>query len=327
MEFFTPFITEVLFSFRKGWFVYTPLMLFAIGGFITLYKHSKHIFYAALIYTILSTYLIATWSCWWYADSFGHRAFVHSYALLSIPLASLIYNLITRKRMLSCLVFLSFFFLILLNLFQTRQYAKGIIHPSRMTKDYYFAVFGRMNAVDDEKKQLLLVERSQFTQSSFPHPERYTLKMQLSTDFLNHPDIPETQKINDSTGFAGVRLLSEHIYTPAFRRSYWDMTKADHLYFIIRSRFFLTEDPVLNPLSLVVHFTHKGRPYHYRAYDTENHASTLKINEWNDLEMIYLSPEVRKPWDELSFYYWFRGSHDALVDNIHVEVWEPVRGW
>jgi hypothetical protein len=327
LEFFTPFIREVLFSFRKGWFIYTPVMLFAFGGFITLYHYTKHIFYAVLIFTLLNIYLIATWSCWWYADSFGHRAFVHSYALLSIPLASLIYNLLLKKRMLTFLVFLSFFFLILLNLFQTRQYARGIIHPSRMTKDYYFAVFGQIKAVEDEKRQLLLVERSDFTENNFANPERYVLKLLLATDFQKNPDIPDSQKITDSIGFTGVRLDAENIYTPAFRRSYWDMTTADHLYFIIRSRIFLTEDPLANPLSLVVHFTHEGGPYHYRAYDTEKHASTLKTNEWNDIEMVYLSPEVRKPGDELSFYFWFRGSHDVLVDNIFVEVWEPVRGW
>ena len=39
-----PHILDLLFSYRKGWFVYTPLMLFAVIGFIPLYRMKKGLF-------------------------------------------------------------------------------------------------------------------------------------------------------------------------------------------------------------------------------------------------------------------------------------------
>ncbi|HEX2977024.1 MAG TPA: hypothetical protein VHO68_13890, partial [Bacteroidales bacterium] len=40
-RFFPPYIVEFLFSFRKGWFIYTPVMIFAMVGFIVMIKRQK----------------------------------------------------------------------------------------------------------------------------------------------------------------------------------------------------------------------------------------------------------------------------------------------
>ena len=44
LELLNPHLLEVLFSFRKGWFIYTPLMLFTLVGFKELYKNNKVLF-------------------------------------------------------------------------------------------------------------------------------------------------------------------------------------------------------------------------------------------------------------------------------------------
>jgi len=327
LDFFNPYIYEVLFSFRKGWLIYTPIMLFALGGFISLFKHMKTAFYPILIFTLLNIFLISSWSCWWYADSFGHRAFIHTYPLMAIPLGAFVFDILKRVRLFT---FLSFFVMVLfvfLNLFQTKQFSKGIIHPSRMTAEYYWAVFGKRSMPEQETQKLMLIERSFAAEEQIADPDRYFVKHQFTVDFSQMPEVPTEQLYADSSGMKGVVLNQDYIYTPAWQRAYFDMTNAEHLYFKIKTKVFLYHDPIENPFSLVVHFTHKGGPYKYRTLDSENPALNLKVNEWNDMELLYLSPEIRTPHDKFSVYFWLRGNHAVVGSTIEIQVLEPQRGW
>jgi len=327
MDFFTPYIREVLFSYRKGWFVYTPLMLIAIGGFITLYKHYKNAFYPVLIFTILNIYLVSCWTCWWYAGSFGHRAFIHSYAVMAIPLGSFLFDILKRKRLFTYLSLATIAFFIMLNLFQTYQYKKRIIDASRMTKDYYWAVFGKLSEPEDKTKELLMLGRSIVSEDYMFDKQKYKLIQTINIDYSQMPDIPGERKGVDSTGKTYVVLDSSYMFTPAFGKSYHYFTKAEHLYFIIRTEINSDYDLKEHPVSLVVHFNHKGGAYKYRAVDSEKIQPAPQIGQWTYIEYLYLSPEIRHSADEFIVYFWHRGKQQVKVGNIEVEVWEPVRGW
>lgn len=327
MDFLTPYIKEVLFSFRKGWFVYTPVMLLAMSGFITLFKHYKKAFYPLLIFTLLNIYLISSWTCWWYAGSFGHRAFVHSYVLMAIPLGSLICNLISRKRLFTYLMFVLMFMMILLNLFQSWQFRSRIIDPSRMTRDYYWAVFGKLSEVDDKTKDLLMLERSIVAEDYSLNRDKYFQKFNIQVDYSAMPDVPADRIQTDSTGQTYVVMDSNYVFTPGYKRAYQYFSSAEHLYFIFKTEVLFTDDPVNSPLSLVVHFSHKGGAYKYRAVDSEKMDPTPIKNKWTTIEYLYLSPEIRHPADELTTYFWLRGTKPVNVRNIEIEVWEPIRGW
>jgi hypothetical protein len=327
MDFFTPYIKEVLFSYRKGWFVYTPLMLLAIGGFITLFRYHRKAFYPLLIFTILNTYLISCWTCWWYAGSFGHRAFIHSYALMAIPLGSLIFDLISKKRLFTYIMFFVIFMIMMLNLFQSWQFRKRIIDPSRMTKEYYWAVFGKLSEVDDKTKELLMLERSIVAEDYTLNRDKYFLKTTLHVDYTDMPEIPAERIQTDSSGLSYVVLDSNYVFTPGYKRAYQYLSKAEHLYFIIKTEVYFLTDPAENLLSMVVHFSHKGGAYKYRAVDSEKMNPPPLKDQWTKIEYLYLSPEIRHPADEFTTYFWLRGTKPVYVKNIEIEVWEPIRGW
>jgi hypothetical protein len=327
MDFFTPYIREVLFSFRKGWFVYTPMMLLAMGGFITLYKHYKNAFYPVLIFTVLNIYLISCWTCWWYAGSFGHRAFIHSYAVLAIPLGSFLFEILKRKRLFTYISLAIISFFILLNLFQTYQYKKRVIDSSRMTRDYYWAVFGKLSEPDDKTRELLMLERSIVSEDYLFDRQKYRMIQTISIDYSQMPEVPAERKGVDSTGRFYVVLDSSYTFTPAFRKSYHYFSHAEHLYFIIRTEINSDYDLKEHPVSLVIHFSHKGGAYKYRAIDSEKMDHVPLKNQWSKMEYLYLSPEIRHSSDEFTVYFWHRGKQPVRVGNIEVEVWEPVRGW
>ncbi|MFC2114974.1 hypothetical protein ACFLTU_00765 [Bacteroidota bacterium] len=138
-----PHIMDFLISYRKGWLVYTPLMLLAMLGFIPLYRNHRGLFYPLLVYMAIMIYVLSSWWSWWYGGSFGMRSAVDIYGLLALPLAALI--MATRKLWLSGRIMIGvlFAFLVFLNIFQTYQYKAGLIHWVGMTKASYWTIFLR----------------------------------------------------------------------------------------------------------------------------------------------------------------------------------------
>jgi hypothetical protein len=124
-----------LFSYRKGWLVYTPIMAFALAGMILLHQRQRKLFWPVAVFTLLNLYIIWSWWCWWYGGGFGQRALIESYALLSIPFAAFTQFLMSKRSAIRAVFLGLVFFLVLLNIFQTFQYTEGIIHWDGMTKN------------------------------------------------------------------------------------------------------------------------------------------------------------------------------------------------
>lgn len=74
--FLSPQIWNVLFSFRKGLFIYTPILIFAIPAFILFLKKNRFAFFTLLFFLLILVYFISSWWNWYYGPSFGQRPFV-----------------------------------------------------------------------------------------------------------------------------------------------------------------------------------------------------------------------------------------------------------
>lgn len=134
-----PQVMNVLFSYRKGLFIYTPLILLSLVGLIPLLFSNRLRFFSMALFTGSAIYIIASWWNWYYGDGFGHRAFIDFYGIFALLLA-ILFNQITYKYS-GILVVIFFLPFIALNLFQTWQYKEEIIHPCAMNKvkfDYVF---------------------------------------------------------------------------------------------------------------------------------------------------------------------------------------------
>jgi hypothetical protein len=136
-----PQIINILFSYRKGWFLYTPLMLIAVAGIPFLFRKHKGLVLPVALFTAINIYILSSWCFWWYGGSFGLRAFVDMYAFMAIPLAAITgwsfqKNLFTK-------IFLPVVLAVLIshNIFQIIQYRTGAIHFVSMTKEAYWETF------------------------------------------------------------------------------------------------------------------------------------------------------------------------------------------
>jgi len=144
--FANPQILDGLFSYRKGWFVYTPLMALAVIGLWPLWKTHRGLALPMIIFLIFNVYLIFSWWSWWYGGSFGARPLVDSYGLMAIPLAVLLGRAFRRSKVVFILLMVLSLLLVKLNVFQTYQYKNGSLHYDSMSKAAYWHMFGRMSA-------------------------------------------------------------------------------------------------------------------------------------------------------------------------------------
>jgi len=143
--FFTdPQILNALFSFRKGWLLYTPIMAFALIGFAMMYKKKEKMTLSLIMPIVIYFYVASCWWDWWFGGSFGYRTMIDVMPLLAVGLAFFIKEVFNVQKVLK-ISFLSFLFLLLgFNLFQTRQAHEGLIHHDSMTKNAYFKIFFKL---------------------------------------------------------------------------------------------------------------------------------------------------------------------------------------
>lgn len=317
-EFASPFVMQFLFSFRKGWFIYTPLMLFPIVGLFHLYKQKKEIFWPVLVYSVINLYIASSWSVWWYAGgSFSSRSMVSSYGLLAIPFG---YFLVQhhKKWLLGI-----FGLLVVLNLFQTWQSSAKIIINDRMTQAYYFRIFGKTHVTEDDKK-LLLVKQPTESIETMPADIDFQKTVLQSSDFENERD---KQRYPDSCFFRGKRALkmdSAYPYTPAYSITYKEITQQEYAWIKVRAEVFIpkgnteTELPVI-----VINFNNKdGQSYKYRT--SEGRQKDIQKDKWIKIEMDYMTPEARSENDKISIYLWHRGKQPVFIDDLVIEKYEPI---
>ncbi|MBN1184482.1 MAG: hypothetical protein JXB49_19475 [Bacteroidales bacterium] len=136
-----PQILNVLFSYRKGWLIYTPIMLFSLAGLYFVWKDYRKIFFPILLLLIVHLYIISSWWCWWWGGSFSQRVMIDIYGILAIPLAFTVHRILQSKGLLKVACLLMIVFFIYLNFFQTRQYKIAHLHWDSMTKEAYWAIF------------------------------------------------------------------------------------------------------------------------------------------------------------------------------------------
>ena len=128
---------RVLFGFENGWFIYTPITLFFILGFLFM---RKMVFRkSVLIFCLLNIWIIIAWSDYKYGATFSTRAMVQSYPVFALAFASFIHYVEQQK--LRYLFHLLGIYLIAVNFFQIGQYNTNVIHYKGMNALYYSRIY------------------------------------------------------------------------------------------------------------------------------------------------------------------------------------------
>jgi hypothetical protein len=131
-NFLKPHVLEILFSFKKGLFIYTPLVLLAQLAIFYLWKQSRFMVLSYLLFFIFLTYILSSWWIWYYGGSFSLRAYIEYFGVFGILLVLLL-SQVKNSHLVSVLIVL---FVVLCQI-QTYQYRYFIIHWSEMNQEKY----------------------------------------------------------------------------------------------------------------------------------------------------------------------------------------------
>jgi hypothetical protein len=155
-----PQIINILFSYRKGWLLYSPMVILAFIGFFFMKDELKRSRWILISVLVLAIYILSCWWNWFFGGGFSGRAFSQDMAWLSIPIASLCawmfekWNKKMLYRALAFAFFIAVFSGISLNIGQTYQYVQGYIHYDSSSKTSYHYVFGKFSLSGEESHKL-----------------------------------------------------------------------------------------------------------------------------------------------------------------------------
>jgi hypothetical protein len=314
----------ILFSFNKGWFIYTPMMMLVFPGLYLLAERNRTIFFGLFFFFLFWFLLAASHPMWNAGAGFGQRFFIETYAVLALPLGYLVQWILQRKPWIRiCLLILPTFFL-LLNLFQTWQYTKKIIVAENMNQEYYRMVFGKTTA--DTSAQKLMVKYRNPTPETRPAVGNYKVTKIEGWDY--EVPIPGHEPFYNCniahTGKRSWRTSKEKRFSPGVNRKIRELSPHDTVWIRVTAWLYFTCHKAENCVNLVIFCNHSGAFYKYL---TNNYSDKLETGVWNKVTCDYQLPgHLQGPDDELNVYFWNYGERETLLDDFTVELFEPEPG-
>lgn len=320
MDWLKPRIFNVLFSFRKGWFIYSPLSILAVTGMIFLYKSRKNEFLFTILFFIFNLYII---SCFTSLISYGYRAFVQSLAVMMFPLATLM-GIIIRKRTLTLTVFTTLIVVfIYINFVQTKQLRMEIIDKSRMTRRAFLAVLGKWDAKKPE--MYMSVARTGYGIDTLKQIELYNEK-QLIFNTFEDTNSEYAQKLDSAIFYSGKHSLktdSTYSFSPGIKETVSNHVYTDH-FWIRASVYFYSDDPEsVKNANLVVTVQKNDNPFKYRGINFQKQNIPFQPGKWQRIIFDYISPENMPEDAELKVYFWNSGTSDIWIDDLNVSMFIP----
>ncbi|MDY0078693.1 MAG: hypothetical protein RBR87_15600, partial [Bacteroidales bacterium] len=313
LDFANPRFAWVLFSFRKGWFLYAPLMGFALLGFVPLWKKHKAITLPILLHFLFNLFLIASFTS---LVSYGWRAFIQSYAVLALPLAALIHFLLQKKRIIKVLAGLFLLFFIWLSVIQGWQIINEMIVPSRMTKAYYFRIFGKLNKSFKDYKLLSIDPYlDDVVQNQIPDTTIYQSK---SFYFNNFNDYPAFTDPFDSTNRV-FKLFKEQPFSPGPKVFHYELSTKAYIWTRISFDYLSFDTLRGDQIFLIANYLYEEKPVKYRSFGIVNQLP----GTWNSFSIDYLSPEITAKDIQFQTYIWVKDDQEIFIDNFMVNIFEP----
>ena len=313
-----PHIKNVLISYRKGWLVYTPIMILSLIGLIPLSRHYRFLFWGVAIYFGGHFYLTAAWDVWWYGGSFGQRALIQAYPALLFPIAALLTTLGNLKQTKQSLlsptikkIGLSVFaiFCIWLNGMQTYQAHGHGFEVDAMTKAYYWRIFGNMNPTELDKKLLDTKEDYQ--------GKRRNIESIYKNSFEQYSDTIVYSKEQAHSGTTSLVSNSSKEYTPALNIP---LSPQKNKWLRVHAQFYTPkrEWDIWQMTQLIVRFKNQDKVIKKRMIRIQRQiGEQVWQNNWIDMKI------PSKDFDTISIVFWNSGSAKTLfIDDLEVEVYE-----
>jgi len=313
-NFLKPEFFDFLVSYRKGFFVYTPLFLLLLPSLAWLFIYDRYKVFSFGLFFVLLTYVLSSWWNWFFGDSFGMRALIDYYPLFLVPVALFLKSLSTNRKY--SLVAASYILIVLtINLIQSYQYNARIIHPDSMTRDKYWYVFLKTG---DEYKNVF----GGFSEPVYQFPYESD-KLGYFNDFEStYSDWSQDgiQSVSDAwSGNRVARMGGTTIYSPTLVLDNNKLSLRGHPVYVDVRVMYREIRPEAAGDALLV----------YAATDRRNlllFYKTFKLKQlpgdmtktWHNAEFGFKVPEWNDEVQQVKIYIWQRGEAGFELDDFEI---------
>lgn len=312
-----PAFASLLFSYRKGLFVYTPVLLLIFPGMILLYRKSTYWFYTSAGFLLILIYVFSSWWNWFYGSGFGMRVMVDYYSLLAVPLGMIIMWGHTKLKGYKWVILFLMPF-VSLNLFQTYQYYHGIIHTDAMNKEKYWYVFLKTDA--SYRKVL----------GGFPEPVYNRVEpapmMSFFTDMESLSALWTSNGIQMSDDAYSGQYLAElsqsNIYSPTLVLQNSRIRETYKELYVKANLMFRELEPDGASEALLVYATTDTAKtmLFYKTFRLKQ-LPDQRIHEWRSADFGFKVPAWTQNLDQVKIYVWNRQKGLFQMDDFEIEIY------
>lgn len=269
-----PHILDGLFSYRKGWLLYSPIMALSVFGLFVMKNKVKDFKIGIITTFFISIYVFFSWWTWWFGGSYGSRPMIDLYAMLALPFAASIdFFRMNKKRFYFFIPIAAF--LLFLGAFQNWQYKHGLIHFEGNTKKSYWQNFLRTTMGENWWDN---IER--------PDYDSAVLGIESVVKVGNHRIGFDWKKYENPIYplFPTVILNSDNLYSSSLKIPLKDLLdlKADMIYF---NAFLKCEESIkIEDVFFIFSFENDSGVVSITNRDLAL-SNNIKISEWSPIEV------------------------------------------
>jgi len=295
-----PHLLSFLFSFEKGWMLYTPVAVFAASGILFLFRKSKWQFFSLSAFLLFVVYFLSSWWVWTYTSYISQRVMIDYYVFIAILLIFIFSRFPKKGSNLFIPLIISGF--IALNVMQHFQQLNWVYPAGPVTAKSYFSNFfsfskGTTFMIPDNEisgKQLYIND----------FETNISLFINSGYHFSSNCHAGKSSLVLDS--------LSDG--KPLFMRGMTDYRAISPVILKI-SGWYLTET-VDSVLTVEVEVGNLRKKYSTMHHDL---MPGLKPGKWTYAEMAVYLPYLRSASDSLFISLQNFSKSKVLLDDLHVE--------
>ncbi|TAJ60869.1 MAG: hypothetical protein EPO58_04740 [Chitinophagaceae bacterium] len=320
-DFLHPHIREGFFSFKNGWLVYTPFMIIPLVYLAKSYKSRNPFTMGILLYLCFHIFLTYSWKEWYYNGGLGSRPMVETYALLAIPLAVGVDQLLRERKIMQLMIGIILFFSVYLNLLRTWQMQTGNFISEDATWQFNKEMLFRLRT---DSSAILAFDLNQ------PQPGPASLKYVaqiMAQDFdsiSNHPKDSIIKMQGTKSAFFTQRNEFNDI-TQATLSQRW--IKGDYLKVSCWARVGSRENHYRMG-KIVIQTERAGKPVLWQSIRIHNKLRTKEgksslfggvTNEWQLISFFYQPDTPIQSEDIVKVYAWNPFGVTFWIDDLRVD--------
>lgn len=316
-DFTGPHIQGFLFSYRKGLFLYAPLLLFSLLGLIIVFRRNRSAFFSLALFLFVITYFLASMRNWYGGDSFGMRHMIDYYSLFAILLALVLSNTgrIAKMVIVSFCILCTF-----LNIIQSYQYAKYIFHPATMNKEKYWYIFlktgeqyaGCLAGTDDTSKKELADAPIISVTSDMEH-------------WAEGLSLPGLRAEKEAHSGSHVAQLDEALeYGTGITIHHRKMKRGDEPFVKASLWMYELEKNAAGKALLVMSIDSANGKNYSVEYFRISELPREEYKQWHEVRFNFHMPKLRGDNDIIKFYVWNPKKKRFWVDDLTIKIYLPI---